>query len=95
MVENLNYTQLLYREILAILLKSWDPIGVQDIPEAQDEYDTYVIPLSKLLISNKSEHEIFEYLWWIETEYMGLSGDRSRIEAASRLLHSLLKEKRR
>lgn len=27
--------------IQKILLNEWDPIGVSDIPEAQDEYDAY------------------------------------------------------
>jgi hypothetical protein len=25
-----------------ILLHDWDPIGIQDVPEASDEYDRYV-----------------------------------------------------
>ena len=29
-------------EIQKILLREWDPIGIQDIPEAQDEYDSYI-----------------------------------------------------
>jgi hypothetical protein len=28
--------------IRLVLLRDWDPIGVQDVPEAQDEYDSYV-----------------------------------------------------
>jgi hypothetical protein len=28
--------------IREILLRDWDPIGVNDVPEAQDEYDSYV-----------------------------------------------------
>jgi hypothetical protein len=30
------------REIRALLMAEWDPIGVADIPEAQTEYDSYI-----------------------------------------------------
>lgn len=58
------------------LLMEWDPIGVRGIPEARDEYDSYVSPIYKMLISRKPRHEIFDYLWWLETEHMGLTGNR-------------------
>ncbi len=94
MKENLNREKLLRKKIGKILLTEWDPIGVRDILEAQDEYDAYVSPLYKLLISGKSEYEIFNYLWWIETEYMGLIGDKEQTEAIARklrlLVHSIL-----
>jgi hypothetical protein len=25
-----------------ILLRDWDPIGINDVPEARDEYDSYI-----------------------------------------------------
>ena len=28
--------------IRAVLMAEWDPIGVSDIPEAADEYDSYI-----------------------------------------------------
>ena len=69
------------------LLKEWDPIGVNQVPEAQDEYDHYVPAIYKLLISRKPKHEVFDYLWWLETEHMGLDGDRRATEQfAERLL---------
>ncbi len=76
MSENLDHIQLLNKEIKRILLKDWDPIGIKDIAEAQDEYDSYVSLISQMIISHKSVHEIFEYLWWIETEHMGLIGNK-------------------
>jgi hypothetical protein len=39
------------------LLKEWDPIGVGQIPEAQDEYDSYVPDVYKLLITRRPKHE--------------------------------------
>jgi hypothetical protein len=60
---------------------------VKGIAEAQDEYDSYVPTIYKMLISRKLRHEIFSYLWWLETDHMGLTGDRQATEAfADRLM---------
>ncbi len=89
MNENLERARKLHGIIGDVLLMEWDPIGVQDIPEAQDEYDSYVPAVYKLLASGKSEHELFDYLWWIETEHMGLTGDKQQTLAIARRLHNL------
>lgn len=71
----------IYHEaIRRVLLKEWDPIGVSEIKEAQDEYDPYVGEIYKMLITRKSKNEIFDYLWWLETEHMGLAGNRQAAE---------------
>jgi hypothetical protein len=80
----------LQRAIREALLKEWDPIGVKDIPEARDEYSGYVGPVYELLRSGATEKEVFEYLWWTETDQMGLLGDRS---ATERFAHRLLEIK--
>ena len=89
MSENLDRAKSLHAKIREILLKEWDPIGVQDIPEAQDEYDSYVPSVYKMIISRKPIHEIFDYLWWVETEHMGLTGDRQNTEYIAKTLHAL------
>ncbi len=58
------------------LLQEWDPIGVKDIPGAEREYDSYVPRIYEMLIQKKTKDEVFGYLWWAETERMGLTGDR-------------------
>ena len=90
MKEYLDRTKLLHKKILNILLKEWDPIGIQDVPEAQDEYDAYVVSMYKLLVSHKPEHEIFDYLWWVETQHMGLPGDMQRTKAVAKQLAALI-----
>lgn len=74
------------------LLSEWDPIGVCGIPEAQDEYNSYVPEIYKMLISGKSKPELFAYLWWLETEHMGLTGDRQRTENFSERLLEISNE---
>ena len=70
-----------------VLLHDWDPIGVRDMPEALDEYDSYVPEIYGLLIRREPRHKLVDYLWWVETEHMGLCGNRRRTEqVADRLL---------
>ena len=90
MSENLERAKLLYLEIKKILMDEWDPIGVQNIIEAQDEYDSYLPSIHRMLVLRKSVHEMFEYLWWVETEHMGLMGDRQRTESIAKKLCSLI-----
>jgi hypothetical protein len=81
-----------HNAIRQILLKEWDPIGVSEIQEAQDEYDSYVGEIYKMLISRKPKHEIFDYLWWLETEHMGLTGNRQATEHFAERLAKLPSE---
>jgi tetratricopeptide (TPR) repeat protein len=69
-----------HEAIRRAFLNDWDPIGVRGIAEAQDEYDSYVPTIYKMLISRKPRHELFDYLWWLETQHMGLTGDRQATE---------------
>ena len=59
--------------IRQVLLHDWDPIGVADIEEAQDEYDSYVGLVYRLLASPASEDELIAELRHIEVVRMGLS----------------------
>ena len=59
-------------DIRQILLHQWDPIGIKDEPNAQDEYDSYVGGVYRLLASHASAEEIAKHLAVIETGQMGL-----------------------
>jgi len=73
--------------IARVLLTRWDPIGIVDVSEASDEYDAYVGPVHRLLVSGATEHEIARYLAGIETTAMGLtdSGWRRLLPVAREL----------
>ncbi|HVJ54312.1 MAG TPA: hypothetical protein VM689_17740 [Aliidongia sp.] len=63
-----------YREkVREILMKEWDPIGVQDLVGAEDEYDRYA---AKAYVMLMDEHAtapaIAAYLFDIATGHMGL-----------------------
>jgi len=77
-----------HQAIRMVLLKEWDPIGVADVAAAQDEYDSYIPTVYKLLIRKSPRHAIIDYLWSVETEHMGLAGSRQTTE---RVVDRLLK----
>ena len=45
-------------QIRRVLMEVWDPIGVQDEPNAQDEYDAYVGDLLELLVSQAPDGKL-------------------------------------
>jgi hypothetical protein len=56
-----------------ILQYMWDPIGVGHMPEARDEYSSYVPQVVRLLIEERSQQDLVRYLHDIESVHMGLS----------------------
>lgn len=78
--------------IKRILLNEWDPIGISELPEAQDEYDAYAPVVYQLLSRHAAASEVFEYLWQIETKHMGLRGDREKTEEIAEKLVALLQK---
>ena len=85
-------TSNLHKLIHHILLYEWDPIGVKNIDSAHDEYDPYISQVYKMIIEKKTEQEIFDYLLWVERDYMGLTPDIESIKNVSKRIHSLTKE---
>src|SRR5207244_2474263 len=74
MSEHLDRARRYHEGIRRILLHDWDPIGVSDIAEAQDEYDGYVSKIYGMLVHHEPRHNLVEHLWSIATDNMGLSG---------------------
>lgn len=60
-----------------VLMDVWDPIGVKDEPNAQDEYDGYLGGVYELLVSGASDERIEDHLRRIVTERMALSAKKS------------------
>jgi hypothetical protein len=72
------------RRVGQILLEHWDPIGVRDIPEASDEYDSYVGEVYVMLMDHRaSEAAINAYLFSTATGHMGLSPSDSLATASA------------
>jgi len=75
-VQPLDKSKALVPIVHRILLERWDPIGVNDFPEAQNEYDSYVPGVIALLINGSSAAEIAAHLGHSATH--GWSWGRAR-----------------
>ena len=51
-------------------MAEWDPIGINDVPEAADEYDSYIGGVYDLLAQGASQDSIRAYLRQIEIDQM-------------------------
>ena len=81
----------LYRRTDEILHYIWDPIGVAGVPEARDEYYSYLPRIYNMLRDSTDGKDISEYLISIERDMMGMTiTDRSR-ELASEIADILIK----
>lgn len=58
--------------IRTVLLESWDPIGVNDVSAAQDEYDAYLPAILQLLERHVPAADLATHLTDIATRDMGL-----------------------
>ncbi|WP_051381279.1 hypothetical protein [Paraburkholderia mimosarum] len=77
-------------KVQKVLIQEWDPIGVKDIPEAQDEYDMYVPGICRMLRAGQSNMEVYSHLRWIEMERIGLEGDEQHTQRIAAKLVGLL-----
>ena len=57
--------------IRKILLQDWDPLQVHEIPQCQDEYDSYIGGVYRILAGSRSEQQLADYLLKIGHEIMG------------------------
>lgn len=79
----------LLSDIKRVLLNDWDPIGIQDIPDAATEYDGYAPGIYQLLEESRSVEDIYAHLRWIVEDRMGLDGNEVHTRAVAKLLSSL------
>jgi hypothetical protein len=64
--------------IKSLFWEEWDPIGVNDIPSARDEYDSYAFRVFVMLDEGAGAEQVRDYLDWAESTNMGLSQSRGR-----------------
>jgi hypothetical protein len=58
--------------IRRLLMEEWDPIGVNGVEEAVDEYDGYLGPIGERLRSGASVEEVASYLTHVREDRMDL-----------------------
>lgn len=56
----------------------WDPIGVAGIPQARDEYESYVPQVFQLLKGTVDGRDVADYLNWLGSEHIGMGPSPSR-----------------
>jgi hypothetical protein len=76
----------LFENVKRVLMHDWDPIGIRDVPQAQDEYDDYARQIARMLAAGISIADLSKDLLEIETGSMGLPGDSGRANAVARKL---------
>lgn len=76
----------LYQAVDEVLHYIWDPIGVRDVPQARDEYHSYLPQVFRLLREGQSVQSIADYLGKVTTESMGLSGNPKHDISAAEVL---------
>jgi hypothetical protein len=57
--------------IRQVLLRDWNPIGVNNDPELADEYDSYIAPVYGILVGSRSEHDLIDLLYRAERDQIG------------------------
>lgn len=76
-----------------ILLRDWDPLGINDNPSLVDEYDAYVPGLLRLLETDASIDQLIRHLEAIELRLGGPSLREKRLRAAWRLIDTVRRTK--
>jgi hypothetical protein len=79
------YSRRICEAIRRVFLEVWDPIGIGDEPNAQDEYDMYVDHMFELLTARASDVELAKYLDWI----VGQMGMDSSPHSIADVIHAL------
>jgi hypothetical protein len=70
-------------------MTAWDPIGVRDEPNAQDEYDGYLGGVFALLTSGASDDQINEHLLRIVTDRMELRAKKEDMQGTVSALRQI------
>lgn len=76
----------LYRAVDEVLHYVWDPIGVSHVPQARDEYHSYLPLVFQLLQGDSKADEIAKYLSNVAVDRMGLSANVEHDLAVAQLL---------
>jgi hypothetical protein len=76
-------------EIRHVLLDVWDPIGVKDEPNAQDEYDGYVGLIFDSLSGGATDEQLTDRLLYFVNDRMGLKATPEKMIPTVRALRAI------
>lgn len=76
-------------QIRHVLLEVWDPIGVRDEPNAQDEYDGYVGLIFDSLSGGATDQQLTDRLLYFVNDRMGLKATPEKMLPTVRALRAI------
>lgn len=76
----------LLRRIDEVLHYVWDPVGVAHVPQARDEYESYVPQVFQRLKGTTDGKDVAEYLHWLSTEQIGVGANHEHDRKVVELL---------
>jgi hypothetical protein len=71
-------------------MREWDPIGVRDVPTAQDEYDNYIGEAYVMLVDRDAMVEDMERHLRSVEDYMGLTQTSDMLDRRQRVAELLI-----
>jgi hypothetical protein len=84
----------LLQTVRRILFTEWDPIGVNDNPLCENEYDSYAPAICRLLREGADEGKVVSHLNRLQKDSMRLSATEEHNRRFARRLLSLTEGKR-
>lgn len=79
----------LLQAVRRILFTEWDPIGVNDNPLCEDEYDSYAPAICRLLCEGADASKVVLHLSRLQKDSMGLTATEAHNRRIARRLLSL------
>ena len=76
------------RKIQTVLMDDWDPITIKGVPEAADDFYTYVMPIYQMLRQHRPEAALLDYLT-LMLQHMGLSAPQDSLRSVVAKLFQL------
>jgi len=78
-------------KVRLVLMNEWDPIGIKDVPQAQDEYHTYGDRVCVMLMDAlASKRAIAAYLYDVVINRMGFSASAAAFENCANVADSII-----
>lgn len=67
-------------------MEHWDPIGIKDVEQCYDEYDSYIPPILNLIDNGVAPDELAQFLDEMVSERMGLKSNMAESARVAALL---------
>ena len=80
---------ILYKDIEEILWKKWNPIGVDNSCDYDEEYKSYVVHILRLKNEGADKHKLSKHLYQLETLSIGLAGNKNRCDEIAQAIFDL------